>query len=227
MKLSCKILCTISCVSFSLCAMEEEKLSLCKLEPCQSSTTSTLTSIKYNQKNYNLLNAIYKKTYDTLQNYTPNNNQSIRNIFHTIAAIEDLCNKEINEKEAGHFAYMQMLHKPSSATMPHNSPLYVSIILERIVQHNAHMKKNEFIAPTEEQFIQYMENIRDEEACAELVKCKLILYPKTPQINDLTENKRYGFTELKSLIYDIYNLQQQSPDVIKRGADITYGIPKL
>jgi hypothetical protein len=191
-----------------------------------SKNDTSSTSTKYNQKNFYTINTIYKNSYDALKNYNPDDSQSITSIFHIISQIEELQNKGINEKEVGHFAYLQTINNPSLATISCYNPLHVSIILERIVQHKAHMKKNNFIAPTKEHFIQHMDNIRAEVVCDDFAKHRLIIYPNHPQNNQLPENELCGFKELKQLIYDIYELKQKPLAAIKKGADIIYGEKK-
>jgi len=197
------------------------------MEQDTSITTTTINNSNfiqptYNQKNYYSLNALYKKACSAFENYNPHDNQSIKNIFQLITATGELQSKGIDEKELGVFAYMQTINSPSSATVLYQKSLYTSIILERIRQHKNHMKKNEFIAPTEEQFMQYTDNMIG----TKFVACRLIIDPNNIPFTHLPQDIMDGLQEFKQLIDDIYELKQKDPTTIKKAADIIYN-PKL
>lgn len=231
MKLSCKILCTISCVSFSLCAMEQDKPSLCEMEQEKLSITNNSSQTISNQKEYYSLNTIYKKTCNVLENYNPNNDQSIASIFHIITATEDLQNKGVDPKELGAFAYRQPTNTSFFTQTPYQNPRYVSVFFERIKQHIAHMKKNNFTAPTAESFIQHKNNLADNAAIARAATFRVIITSHTTDpYNALTADAPISLTEglreLERLINDIKTIEQTSLEEIERMANRIYN-PKL
>jgi hypothetical protein len=211
-----KTLFTISCISCSLYAMEQDTSAV-------TTTTNNSNFIQpiYNPKNYYPLNTLYKKACSAFENYNPHDNQSIKNVFQLITEIEELQSKGIDEKELGHFAYIQTNNPPLAITL-YQKPLYISVILERIRQHKAHMKKNDFIAPTEEQFIQYMDNMIGKE----FADCRLILDPHNIPITHFSQDIMDGLQEFKQLITDIHELKQKHPTITKKAANYIYN-PQL
>ena len=225
MTLSYKTLLTLSCVSFSLCAME----------PQTSLTThsTTFTQPQSNQKNYYALNDIYKKASFTLQSYNPTDRESIKNIFEIIAAVEALQKKGINDTEFGAFAYKQ----PSNHsfffenTIPHHNSTYTSVFFERITRHNNHIKKNNFTLPTLEEFIRYKKNKSNEAAITTAAHFNIFINlknidPNNTVIVDLPHNIKDGIEEIEKLINDIKAIQDTSPETITAIATILYR-PKL
>lgn len=224
---SCKILLTISCVSFSLCAMEQETDSLCKSEQNRLSATtqSSIVQTKYNQKYYHRLNSLYKTTEQTLNNYNPYDKQSITNIFQIIDTTTHLETDGCEEIECGIFAYRQHLHKPQSPM-----PLHISLVLERILEHKAHMKKNEFSSPTLEQLTLYINvpriNAAIEKAAAHRLIIRNKIDPDTAKFLDSYDNKANGLSESEKLIHDIKGLLEMSTEDTKLLAELLYS-PKL
>jgi hypothetical protein len=222
---SCKTLLTISCVSFSLCAMEQDTTSLCKAEQNTSSTT-TLSSImqaKYNPKNYHALNSLYNTTKTTLSNYNSRDKQSITNVFQIIDAITKLETNGCEEIEGGRFAYRQHLHQPNAPM-----PLYISLVLERIAEHKAHMKKNEFCYPTLNELIEHMRVSRTKAAVENATTYRLIIINKVNQdtakslgSHNITPN---GLSESENLIHDIEGLLKMNQEFAKINADLIYGL---
>jgi hypothetical protein len=213
-----KTLFTISCVSFSLCAMETDTL----VTPIITNSSIQPT---YNQKNYYPLNSLYKTTDQMLNNYNPYDKQSVTSIFQIIDATTKLQNDGCEEIECGRFAYRQHLQKPQSPM-----PLHISLVLERIAEHKAHMKKNEFSPPTLEQLMQYINIPRINAAIEKAASFRLIIRNKidhdTAKLLDSYNTKASGLSEYSNLVHDIKGLLEMSPEDAKFNADLIYG-PKL
>jgi hypothetical protein len=229
MTLSYKILCTISCVSFSLCAMEQQTVS----------TTHSSTQTQSNQKYYYSINDLYKNTYLILKNYNPRDEQSIKSIFSIIDATTKLQNDGCEEDSIGRFAYNQHLQQQErnnkTSLLPSKNfdtmPLYISVFFERITQHKAHLKKNEFTAPTIEQFMVHKKIPFIQGAIQTAANFRVIInlqkidpnntiMPTFP--NAITD----GIHEHEKLMEDINTMLQTDSISIKNVADILY-IPKL
>jgi hypothetical protein len=214
MKLSCTIVCTISCVSFSLCAMEQN-------EQDKLLITNSSKQIQINQDHYYPLNNLYKTTRQALENYKTTDNQSIKNIFHIITATENLLSKEFHTKEFGIFAYNQPIIRGR----------YISVFFERIIQHIAHMKKNNFTAPTAEQFIRHKDRLANDAAVAKATTFRVIITlnaidPYNTLTADAPISITEGLKELERLIEDIKTIQQTNLEDIERMAKLIYN-PQL
>jgi hypothetical protein len=158
-----------------------------------------------------------------LNNYNPYDKQSVTNIFQIIDATTKLQSDGCEEKECGRFAYRQHLHKPLSPI-----PLHISLVLERIAGHKAHMKKNEFTTPTLDELTQYIQIPLIKAAIEKAATHRLIIRidQDTAKFLDSYDSKSSGLSESEKLMHDIKGLLQMSPEDTKLIADLLYG-PKL
>jgi hypothetical protein len=225
MSLSCKILCTLSCVSFSLCAMEQDNSFSYKEEQNNSSITNSSAQAKPNQQYYYPINSLYKTTCQALHNYNPTDNQTVTNIFQIIDTTTKLHADGCEEKEFGKFAYNQ--HLVQQAPMA----LYISLFFEKIAQYKAHMKKNNFAPTTLEEFkayrkIPFIMATIDKAASFRLTLNRYTIHPNNIKLLDPSTSQTDGIIEHEMLMEDIKKMLTITPEEAKIMADLFYN-PKV
>lgn len=139
MTLSQKTLLIISCIPFSLHAME------------QNSNTQL---IKVDNPNFYPINALYQKTYDTLNKYNHTSPESALALSEIITKTKELKLNNIDEKQVGLFAFKQK--PPVFGSGKH--PSYISYFFARIATYNTHLEKKNFKSPTPDEFIIFKNN---------------------------------------------------------------------
>jgi hypothetical protein len=207
MKISHKTLLIISCISISLYSMEDE-----------------------NKLNFYAINDIYKKTYNTLENYNPTDIQSAIALSAIITKTKELKSHNINEQQIGKFAYKQedpIKNKLfSNGNPPYHGPHYVCIFFERVAQYNANLEKNAFTSPTIEQFSQYLNNQKITAAVKKAATFRLFL-----DLEKINAEKKIivdipmhiAVDDFEKLIQDIAIMRAINPEEIKMLANILYG----
>jgi hypothetical protein len=127
--------------------------------------------------------------------------------------------------ECGRFAYRQHLHQPQSPM-----PLHICLVLERIIEHKAHMKKNEFTAPTLDELTLYIKTPLINSAIDKAASHRLIIRnkidPGITKVLDSYDSKASGLSESEKLMHDIKGLLDMSLDETKILAYLLYH-PKL
>jgi hypothetical protein len=162
-----KTLLVVSCIPFSLHAMEKPQPQIQGLI-----TNNTTQPTKPDHKNFYLINALYQKTFDALNKYNPVNSESIISLSEIITKTKELkLDNDINEEEIGLFAFKQA---PSLfGSVKH--PCYISYFFARIATYNAHLKKTNFKSPTPDHFTTYKNNKKIGAAVATSSKLGLII----------------------------------------------------
>lgn len=222
MTLSYKTLLTISCVSLSLHSMEQNTLT--------TNNSLTNTNPILNNQNFYHINDLYKKTYNTLENYKPDGVQSITALSEIITKIKELKTQNIHEKTIGLFAYKQRVPSTTNffsfeKTLYHN-PLYVSIFFEQLAQYNAHLEKNEFTSPTVKEFAQYINNKKRTAVIEKAATFRLYIDlqkidPEKKIIQDIPLS--VATRDFEKFSNDIALMQQVTPEEIRTLAHILYG----
>ena len=207
MKTSHKTLLIISCISLSLYSMEDQ-----------------------NKLNFYSINDLYKKTYNTLENYNPTDMQSAIALSAIITKTKELKSHNIDEKQIGKFAYKQeeaIKNKLFSyGTPPYNGPHYVCVFFERVAQYNAHLEKNAFTSPTIEQFTLHIHNKKITAAIEKAATFRLFL-----DLEKINAEKKIivdipmavATDDFEKLIKDIATMRSIDPEEIKTLANILYG----
>jgi hypothetical protein len=226
MTLSCKVLLTVSCVSFSLHAMEQgQKLG----------TLSIANNPSIHIDYTSLIRKLYNKADISLNNYNPTALQSLKDIFEISTQIKELKSKGIATKEFGAFAYEQPFETPFlwDKKTPYHNPHYTSIFLKRIADYNNHIEKDNLPIPTKEEFSRYKNNIKNiasnHQATTDFgldMNLDEIDPTKKTVIVDLPKEITEGAQALDALIENITNIKNALPHDIKRLAFNLYG-PKL
>ncbi|HLW72759.1 MAG TPA: hypothetical protein VKR54_01805 [Candidatus Babeliales bacterium] len=210
MTLSHKTLLTISCLSFSLHSMEEKP--------------------RLQSMNYYYLTNVYRKAYNTLENYDPANIQSAIALTEMITKTKELKKHNIEESNLRLFVLQQSDSIKdkifSYGKPPYNGPHYVSVFFARLAQYNAHLAKNEYVSPTIEQFTLHKNNRRIITASNNALRFRLFfdlqkINADKKLLTDFSPN--VALDDFEHLIGDIQIMLQTTPDDIKTIAQIVYG----
>ena len=189
------------------------------------STTSNLSI----QANSSLIESLYNKTHNSLEKYQHKTIHSLEDIFEIIEQTKALKEKAIEAKDIGTFAYTQSFEPPFlwDKKTPYHNPLYTSFLFERIAQHNAHLEKNNFTAPTIKQFLLHKRNIKNIAAIEKAATTRVFIDLKTIDptntiIIDIPSDVIDGINEVDKLMEDIMKIKEIPPHEIKTIADILY-----
>lgn len=217
MKLTHKIV-IVTSLSVPLHAMEDKLVS-----------TSDSATTNHNNNNFYKKNDLYKKAYTALDFYNPTTIQSAENIINIITKTKELKSCNIEPKHIGIFAYNQPIKTKifSPENPPYNSPLYISVLFERIAQYNANLEKNNFTSPTLEQFNQYTNNQKNTAIIGKAATFRVLLdLEKINAEKKIISHIPFSIAtqEFDDLLKDIAIIRETSPSEIKTLADILYGL---
>jgi hypothetical protein len=187
-----------------------------------NNSTTNLTTKNKEHSNFYLIDSLYKKAHSTLENYNPDDLQSIIEVSDIITKTKNLTDDNIEKKQIGQFAYKQtesIKNKIfSSSKPPHHGPQYVAIFFAKIEEYNNHLEKNKFTSPTVEQFMQH----------AAIKAADTFKLRKTESENKviITIPNTVAAREFEELMNEIFIMQHVAPYKIKILADRLYGFDK-
>lgn len=206
MAFSHKTLLIISISSLSLCAMNESQ---------KEQEKSLIIHIPGNTNLYKLQD-LYRKTHNTLDNYNPQEEQTIDNMLDIITRTQKLTPQSFNALKI--FAYYNDHNDGSFNCKKYLcNKTSVTVCLERIHRYNIYLKESDLKLPKTNDFITYKKNHTTINAIRQAHKLNMPL--DLSQINKETSliaqlSDKTDFSKLNELFDDITKIKTTDNDTI-------------